>query len=617
MIYLDGGIVLPTPNKAVGFTRPANMNSARWKIERVDVWTRAYTHCLYSLPLHFDLPLHSVVPRMAKKMLEATDPFNVALRFMGEMELAGFVRFERGFDERVVVPTAKFLALNLDCARAPDSTISYPIVQGFGKEMPEPVIRGGVVNEGNKEAMDVVIDIADQEFEVNTFVAGLIKKYPPVFDKTTDAYMYDRALRSSEVLAGLAFKFPYFLDSRGRIYTDTTCGMNPQGADHEKALLVPTYKEVLTEAGFDALVEAAVGYSEKPEWTTRTMANHARYPNEYHDEWMEADKPYSYIACAHLISRFLDDPTEPLPAFIPLDGRCSGLQHWSAVTRSEAITRHLGMHQDEAELDIYEKVAAEWKETLGDEFQPMATRKAAKVPVMTWGYNATMMTSMEHMKKLFGAKTVWNDDLGAYESVGEGLDRADCGRLGADLYRSLQDTLGPLQAAVSWVSDSAVVIANSGNAEINWFTPDGFECKQRKVKGDRKRLECVLSTKDKFALEILDFSVNKPNTAKHKSAIAPNVIHSLDATHLRMVARRLAELELPMIFIHDSFATHVNHRDVLYDIIVDTFAEMYDMDYLAMLKEDWERTFCVSLEAVPEMGGLQPSSIKGLKKFFV
>ena len=358
-----------------------------------------------------------------------------------------------------------------------------------------------------------------------------------------------------------------------------------------------------------------MGYSEQA-WTVEEMYQHASQPEKYLN-WLDADKPYMYLATARLIKMYVDDPTKPVPAFCPLDGRCSGLQHWTAVTRSTAIIAHLGMDAWEHELDIYEMIAEEWKKTLPEEHRKYATRKAAKVPVMTWGYNATIMTAMDWMSKLFGAKKVWDKEAAAYVVVGEGLERAETGRLGADLYKRLNSTLGSLQAAVDWVSECAVAIAGTGNVEITWPSRDGFTCVQRKVKGDRKDLDCMLGNGERFTLQILDFSVETPNTAKHRSAIAPNIIHSLDATHLRMVARRLKELGLPMIFIHDSFATHVNHRAVLYEIIVDTFIELYSGDYMKELKDYWEQQYGVALDDPPAQGSWEPESMRGVGRFFV
>jgi hypothetical protein len=614
MIRLDGGVILPLPKAAKGFTIAEKVSRRRWDSDKDERWQRAYTHCLYSLPLHFDLPLHSVVPRLAKKMLESSDPFNVALRFMGEMKIKGYVNFERGMDERIVLPTQKFLDLDLDCERAPESAISFPKYKG--EVIPRSPIRGGVRNSDNDKAVSILSDVAEEEFKINKYMVGIIREFPPTFDKTSSAYMYKRAMQSAEVTGDRLFRFPYFADSRARAYTDTTCGYTPQGADHEKAIVTPTYAEPLTPDGYQALIEAANGYSEQ-NWTPTDMWNHATQPKKYEHEWKTSDKPYSYMACAKLVSSYMLNPDTPVSAFIPLDGRCSGLQHWSAVIRSNAITRHLGMHKDEAKLDIYEKVAADWRSTLAPEWAYLATRKSAKIPVMTWGYNATMMTSMDHMGKLFGAKSKWDDNIGAYVTYGEGLERGVTSKYGAELYKQLQDTLGPLQGAVSWVSDCATAISKFGNVEIRWPTPDGFTCLQRKVKGTRKDLDCKLSNGDRLSLIVQDFSVDVPNTAKHRSAIAPNIIHSLDATHLRMVARELKKFGLPMIFIHDSFATHCNYRKVLYNIIVDTFIELYSMDYLQDLKKYWEELYGISIDSPPELGDWEPESLRTLSKFFL
>lgn len=615
MIELVSGLELPLPKKAKGFSRPEGYPRRRWDSNKEDRWKMAYMHCLYSLPLHFEIPLHSVVPRLAKKMLEATDSFNVSLRFMGEMVLAGYIKLDKGMDERVVMPTRKFLDLQLDCNRAPESAISYPKVEG--ENIPSISIRGGVASNSNKKISSITSDIANEAFEINTYVLDLLEKYPPDFDEVGSEYMFERAMTCSEKMVGTTFRFPYFLDSRARSYDDTTCGFGPQGADHEKALVIPKYKEAITEAGFSAMLETAKGYSEK-DWSISEMVEHSLYPEKYEEVWKTADKPYCYMACANLLEKYMSGSDDiALPAFIPLDGRCSGLQHWSAVVRSNSITKHIGMHVDEAELDIYEKVAADWKATLEEALHKYATRKAAKIPVMTWGYNATMMTSMEHMDKLFGAKRVWNRQLGCYEIVGAGLERAMAGSLGADLYRRLNETLGPLKSAVEWVSNCATAIACYGNTEIHWITPDGFEAMQRKVKGKRLDLDCVLSDGSRFTLQVLDFTKEVPNTAKHRSAIAPNIIHSLDATHLRMVARRLKELGLPMIFIHDSFATHVNYRDILYDIIIDTFIELYSGNYLMDLYEYWVEMYRVDIDKPPELGDWEPESIRGLKRFFL
>ena len=624
-VILDGGIALPVP-ASVGtdpFYRGADVSDRRWKEGKQERWQRAYTHCLFTMAKFFEAPLHEAVPRMGTNMLDVVDTDPVVLRFFGEMMIAGYVelheRKQKGSKdktERIIMPTELLLGVGLGDLEPPASAIKYPAV--CGKDyLPKGIqVRHGVASRKNKQVASVIRDIADERFTVNEFILGLVREFPPELEGPSSKLMMDRSLHSAELLRGQTFRFHYFLDSRSRMYVATTCGVTPQGADWEKAMLIPVYAEALTPDGALALYEAALGYAEQ-DWDILTMIGHAREPQRHHAEWSKADKPYSYMSCAHLLARYDENPSQALPAFIPLDGRCSGLQHWSAVTRSQAITRHLGMEEDEDPLDIYERIAAEWRDTLEDDLKHLATRKAAKVPVMTWGYSATRMTSMDHMDKLYGAKSRWCRKEKAFVVYKEGMERGVAGKLGCDLYERLNETLAELTEAVGWVCDAATLIAKEGHADIHWPTPDGFECKQRKLKAELVQVQVTLSDGSDFQVVLGSWKDQIPNPAKHRSAIAPNVIHSLDATHLRMVARKLAGVGLPMIFIHDSFATHVNHRAKLYGFIVEAFADLYSGDWLRELKAYWTERYGIELADPPKQGDWEPSKVLRLEKFFI
>jgi len=410
-------------------------------------------------------------------MLEANEPFLVALRFMGEMELQGYIKLnkrrrasKKNADERVVVPTKKLLNLKISEQEAPDTVVVMPNLVGKEYMSKQLIIRGGKRSPANLRAARIVNDMADERFTINHFVHKLLKEYPIEKTVVSEGCMYSRTLATAEYLKDEVFRFGYFLDSRSRMYTTTTCGVSPQGADYEKALLLPVYAEKLTADGFKALVETAYGYAEQ-DWDFQTMANHAKCPAIFADTWKLADKPYSYMATANLIAQYLEDPDRPLPAFIPLDGRCSGLQHWSAVIRSNAITRQLGMHIDESPLDIYERIAGEWEVTLIEEHKYLATRKAAKIPVMTWAYNATQMTSMAHMDKLYGSDRKWDVETEKQVDSREGLPRAGTGEVGRGLYKCLNETHGPTTAAMGGVRRGGNKPGKPGFVKINGTAP--------------------------------------------------------------------------------------------------------------------------------------------------
>lgn len=625
MIVLDGGIELPNPPKgALGFKLPRDYPKAKWEECRNERWQRAYTHCLYTLVGMEVLPLHSMVPRIGTKMMEASEPNNISLRFLGEMEIQGYITFtkktvlsgSRVKQERNVKITDKLRSLDLGNTDPQKGVIKMPLIVGEERvDYRIPIVKGTKIVH-NQRPLGTIRTLANEKFVVNRFIEQLIKVFPPVEDDQESEYMYNRMLHSAKKLHDKAFRFPYYADSRSRDYTDTTCGISPQGADHEKAIIQPVHAEPLTDRGYQALLEAAKGYSEQ-DWSPSRMAEHASNPDTWEKEWKTAEKPYSYMACANMILQYLDNPDTPLPAFIPLDGRCSGLQHWSALARSSAITSHIGMELEEADLDIYEYVAEEWKITLPDHHKKYATRKSAKIPVMTWTYNATRMTSMEHMHSLFGAPVKWDIDKKEFVQIGEGLAKCTSAGMGISLYNSLSETLGDLQTLVNWVTECADIISKAGHASIDWPTPDGFVATQRKLKALRLQLEVKLSTGDELIVELKDFSDNLPNPAKHRSAIAANVIHSLDATHLRMVSRRMEILGLPMIGIHDSFATHVNYRDILYREIVSTFIELYSTDNALYLALFWTLKYDVLLPEIPPSGDWDVSKLVYCSKFFI
>lgn len=606
MIVLDCGVELPKPARNV-VHKPTKED---------------YEHCLSRLVECLGSTLGVVTGYIHPN-------HHIALRFIGEMKIQKYLKFQYRFrgnkkddgkDEVAKMAEAQ--------VKATPKLLNVP-VEEIHHVPTEPVdnfkgrsailVRRGVKSNNrlvkqNTASYDIVKEIRKQPFRINTYILDILATYPALRSDDDGFMMYERCIKYAHKFRDkVCFRFPQYLDSRGREYNETTIGFSPQGADHEKALVIPCHEEVLNEVGYKALLEALYGCSEQ-DWSVEEMISHAKDPIGTHYIWKRADSKYSYIALAQLLMKFHEDPTKPLPAFTPLDGRCSGLQHWSALTCSTAITNRLGMEPDEAPdgLDIYEFVALEWMKTLPIDLHMYATRKAAKIPVMTFGYNATRMTSIEHLSSLFGEVSEWDNINGGWRVVQEGLKRAETAQLGSDLYNRLRETLKAFVEAVGWLGECAKVIDRE---IINWTTPDGFVGQQKKVERLEIRPNVGLSDGSTLATVLL-IDTRKPCKRKHASSLSPNIIHSLDATHLRMVARRLSELGLPMVFIHDSFSTHSNYRDILYDIIVEEFIKLYSGNYLQELKKQWEDLYNVELPETPEQGTWDVRILSKCKRFF-
>jgi len=74
-----------------------------------------------------------------------------------------------------------------------------------------------------------------------------------------------------------------------------------------------------------------------------------------------------------------------------------------------------------------------------------------------------------------------------------------------------------------------------------------------------------------------------PSKGKQVSGASPNAIHSLDAAHLTIT---VAKADFPITTIHDSFGCLLADMPELFQLIRDTFVELYDADPLGNIMED-------------------------------
>jgi len=534
------------------------------------------------------------------------DDWSISFNLLIALELAGFMRkikiqhpINAKWKQTLYQPTDKLLYI-LTEGTLPES-LKYPILLGL--EIPSPEVRRGIAQ---KVHYEVIEGISQTVFEVNHFIADII---PQVMDVHKDV-MAHRAVETSVIVGHDKFRFPYFLDCRGRTYCDVTVGVNPQGSNYEKAMCIPSHREVLSPGGLMALLSHADSQSECPTLTAlppeaKAYAYATAAANALTDRgWMDWDKPFYGLAVAQTIREYLTNPDAPINSFVERDGKCSGLQHWSALLRTNAITNRLGMEVLPAEdgMDIYEYVAYRWRETLEEEYKKYGIRKTAKKTVMTFAYSATRMSSMDNMRDLYPE-----------------LDIKISSALGSSMFNVSNEILQPMVAGVDWLKECVRIITEKGHYEIQWPTPDGFMARQSYTKKEFTQVKVIVRRKS-FTVDCKDDIIEDgrfvPKLSKAQLAIGPNIIHSLDATHLRMVAKRLNDMGLDSIWIHDSFAVHANYIPMLDKIIRQDFLALYSRNIMQELKEYWEMFYNVELPDHPTLGTWDVTTVMKCPKFF-
>jgi len=135
---------------------------------------------------------------------------------------------------------------------------------------------------------------------------------------------------------------------------------------------------------------------------------------------------------------------------------------------------------------------------------------------------------------------------------------------------------------------------------IEWNTPLGFEVSQTEYKTKSEKIYINLKRKDGSTYQkplTIKIYTNKINKDKHRSGIAPNYIHSLDATHLYMTINSLAKNGISdFLTVHDSFGTLPNDVELLSQTLRKEFINLYSQPILENFIKDIENRYNINLD---------------------
>lgn len=452
--------------------------------------------------------------------------------------------------------------------------------------------------------------------------------------------------------------FPMNIDFRGRVYPIPT-GLNPQGDDMTKSLLqyanpVP----VSTEDAPDALKWLAIhgaglaGHDKIPledrvawvEENKQNILSSAETPLDF-PWWQEQDKPWQFLAWAMEYKRALEylDSHGTLAGFecrctIAYDGTCSGLQHYSCLLRDPVGGSAVNLIDHDKPSDIYREVSdkvltmvkkdvmegtTKGKErkdgTFGPGTKQMAeawlahgiNRKVCKRPVMTLAYGSGQ----------YGfADQIYEDttrDNPHFAGVG---DRQAAQYLAKLTWKAVQTTVVAAIEGMECLKKIATALAKA-DMPVEWVTPMGLPIQQmylaRKTESFQLRLG---NASTRYRIYVTTVSENE-DVDRHKQAtgVAPNFIHSLDATHLMMSINEASkEGCVNFSTVHDSFGTSLGEATRLRRIIRQQMVKLYtEHDPLADFLRHAEELLGEPLDIeLPKKGSLDINCILDSKFVF-
>lgn len=439
------------------------------------------------------------------------------------------------------------------------------------------------------------------------------------------------------------FWYVWYADFRGRLYTATAV-FSPQGPDIAKGLLLFGNGMKLGKEGLAWLkIHGAnrygydkVGFAERIKWVDErhdSFIRAAADPLSHRDVWANADKPWQFLAFifeyaeAHSLQAAGIKPEDYI-SYLPvgLDGSCNGLQNFSAMLRDPVGGKATNLVPGAKPNDIYAQVAEvclrKLNEVLEKEDYPVTDtvsahqmarqwiafgmdRKIAKRPVMTLPYGSTRQSCQQY---IFQEIIDRNKD-----HFGQGQAFRAAIFLTSFMWDSIGEVVVAARAAMDWLQQCAKEM-NWHNKPMYWTTYDGFPALTYS-----RTVETVLINTELGGQYRARVGTHTKELAKHKqrNGIAPNMVHSQDATHLRMTIRNAVAAGITdLALIHDDYGTHAANSGKLHRIIRESFVELYrNFDALWSFKAELEKQGAV-LPNPPAKGTLQLSDILRSMYFF-
>lgn len=397
-------------------------------------------------------------------------------------------------------------------------------------------------------------------------------------------------------------------DWRGRIYTQSFY-LSYQSGDLSTALLNFWEGEPISEEGLVYLYiyganchnENGISKSSFNDRIKWVKNNYDKIINLDKDLILSAELPFVFTAFCLNMKEIHNNPKAIIKTPVFLDATCSGIQHLSALMHDLELgvnTNLLASTNDQKPEDIYslllkpinQAINKYGKENIDYCLLSLVElgRKEVKTSIMTKVYNVTVYGISQQLQSSFKKIVYENTDLdenqpiiGLQENLikslktkknkieficssndernGKGtvtLTKKDIFKIASIINDQIFAVFPSLNSIYNFFIDIAKITIKLG-IPLTWITPSGLKITQRYLK--KKKIVVPLSIFGKTKKLVLTENDDSLDSIKQQQAIIPNIIHSLDASHLINLIKTSSEENFrPLITIHDCFGTLPN-----------------------------------------------------------
>ena len=455
------------------------------------------------------------------------------------------------------------------------------------------------------------MDRKDQMRHVST-----TKKILEKNDATRSAVIVmNRDIKTAEELSTHdKFWIGWNLDTRGRVYP--VSHFNFHRDDHIKALFKFANTTPLCQDSDEWLMIHIANLGDFDKTSKTSLENRVAWfkenevkilsvavdPKDNFDWWSLADKPFQFLAACLEWGKYRFQGDGYQCSLAPaLDGSNSGVQHYSAASRASDTGKLVNLVPTEEPQDVYQTLADKVNETLvsiqkgtakDSEQHKLATlwldygvgRKELKTNCMTYPYSSPQYGFSEQLKEQI-MEELTEQALHSLTPIAHHFgdakqQNAAATFLGKISFKCVQGILVPAKEGMEFFQACAAALAKE-NKPMHWRTPIGFPVTQKYTKWDSEKIKVYLYDRTAGVKKRSQISLQSPDSdniciRQSKNSVSPNIIHSMDSSHLLSTVLALKEHGLnDFMMIHDSFAVPAESTWDLFGIVRETFREQY------------------------------------------
>lgn len=454
--------------------------------------------------------------------------------------------------------------------------------------------------------------------------------------------------------------FPHNMDFRGRLYPIPS-PLNPQGDDLAKGLLL--FANAPACESEDDLVWLKIAIANLAGEDKKTYKERIAWVDAHHEVllavasapvdpdnitfWLETDSsPVEFLAAIleyAKANQYMQTHNGSIVGWVTglayqQDGTCSGTQHYSAILRDAEAGKTVNLVPQDSKSDIYGAVAAllqpilehdamqgtpdstksNGKIKLGTQHMAQVwlsygvDRNVCKYPTMTLCYGATQRGMADQVYEKIVKPAGERGDV-TFE-VCEGGKPQLTKYLADLLWDAIGRTVSKAREAMDWLHAIASIVAKSSNV-VSWVTPNGLLIQQSYLKTNsvRHRLRYAGKRYSYYVTErtgVLD-------TKKQIVGVAPNFIHSMDASHMQRTINAAHDAGIRhYLMIHDSYGCPISQAGLMYNIVREEFVSQYtEHDVLEEIREHLQPLVDEILPDPPKKGTLDITCVRDSKYF--